>query len=1032
MSGKTAQELSEQERIDPEEGGWAYNHELNPSQQDYDQRFNHITSSPDNQALNDQGGAIARDHAAGRNADTSRQAVKDGEKKAVGDTAVGKAAEGAAGLVNPAVGQAVKLLGKIKTRGGATGAVVAGIMVALVALGSLLGGALAPVAFMRNVVGDLNDQLASLDNVQEKLLKTRITNKLSDEFLAGCSSKLSIRCKMKSVSSKDVARLASADIKLVGKTKTIAGRVFSIEGYQDTRTGKIYDAKTLAEAFKTNTDIRLRFKGAINMGFWGFADRGYKLVTEKLGITKAKPTPAGDTLEEKVKNFATGEDASKIPVDAEFIPQVDENGKETGKYVIKGTGVVVTQSQYNLWKTKMSLAVQDWFKLPVGSSLLKAVNILGAADIICTAGNTIGTATVMSKYAKNLTLARYAAPIIAAITAIMAGDGTVEDGQMVGRFFGDPDNRAMIEDLPSSTKNFVNNGNQQMIEVNNPYFGKSAMDSGLYKLSTGAATYTPTPASILYSLSLPISLLFGAFGSLLNIFNQVGGDSACDFVQSWGVRTIGLIVGIVAMFFGVGEANWASNLVLMGAIAVVFFTASHWLTNLANGYMVPPDINKKPEEKAAATWTGIAAIMGHTAQTRGLAPGNKKSIKSYRQAMIQSTNDYLAIETQSTPWYDTRSPNSLVGRLALGMKDLSPKSLNVTELVASSRNIIGAALAKPSMGSVSATTYSDDRFTHCEDDIGYKEMGYDPDVQCNLRFVSLDSDMGREADGVYDYMIKNGYINQDTDSGLPDGYTPPDANTTSNVVGDIISGAVNTFYNTRQYPNEYAVYLDFCVFRVMPWGRTYQETGAIGAVSADWVSGKRCGEDSEMVSNFRSWWGIVGGLDATEPVSPNRAISPVNQPTTTTPAVTTQEVRMLAQQILDLAKAKKITIVDYSTDATTDRLTRSLASQQLTDMAAGLPIGITTRCGFTIAPITADPKILQFLVDLGQQYNYKLNSLFGQCHSQTSAHYKGSAVDFGCPTDTSIADTVGTKYGVSHNFENCADHRHWHYSVGGH
>lgn len=293
--------------------------------------------------------------------------------------------------------------------------------------------------------------------------------------------------------------------------------------------------------------------------------------------------------------------------------------------------------------------------------------------------------------------------------------------------------------------------------------------------------------------------------------------------------------------------------------------------------------------------------------------------------------------------------------------------------------------------------------------------------------------MARDPDQVHEYMVSHGYVSADTVTGMPDDYTPPTSSDDSNFVTSIVSGAVNAFYNTRDYHNnDYAKYLDGCVYRMMPYGRTYNEQGAIGALGEDWATGKRCLQDDEMISNFRAYRAITVGLDGTEPATPNQPTTTVQQPATTSPTVTTQEVRTLAQQILDLAKAKKITIVDYSTDATADRLTRSLASQQLTDMAAGLPIGITTRCGFTIAPITADPKILQFLVDLGQQYNYKLNSLFGQCHSQTSAHYKGSAVDFGCPTDTSIADTVGTKYGVSHNFENCADHRHWHYSVGGH
>ncbi|HVE80892.1 MAG TPA: hypothetical protein VNA68_01995 [Candidatus Dormibacteraeota bacterium] len=140
-----------------------------------------------------------------------------------------------------------------------------------------------------------------------------------------------------------------------------------------------------------------------------------------------------------------------------------------------------------------------------------------------------------------------------------------------------------------------------------------------------------------------------------------------------------------------------------------------------------------------------------------------------------------------------------------------------------------------------------------------------------------------------------------------------------------------------------------------------------------------------------------------------------------------------AKAILDLGKDGKIDIADYSEAKASDSADRSLASQQLEDISNGKPASGTTRCGFAMpSEIQPDPKLLQFLEELGQTYHYKLNSLFGQCHSSsTSNHYKGKAVDFGCPLDTAKADEVGRKYGVSHNNENCTNNGHWHYSVGG-
>lgn len=144
---------------------------------------------------------------------------------------------------------------------------------------------------------------------------------------------------------------------------------------------------------------------------------------------------------------------------------------------------------------------------------------------------------------------------------------------------------------------------------------------------------------------------------------------------------------------------------------------------------------------------------------------------------------------------------------------------------------------------------------------------------------------------------------------------------------------------------------------------------------------------------------------------------------------TTQE---LAQQLLDLADRGKIDIDNYySEDPASDEADRSTPRKQLEDLANGDSAKGSTRCGHNNAQINPDVKILQFLVDLGGQTNYSLNTLFGQCHSSTSLHYQGKAVDFGCSLNIGAADRVGQNYGVKRNYEACPGNGHWHYSVGG-
>jgi hypothetical protein len=138
---------------------------------------------------------------------------------------------------------------------------------------------------------------------------------------------------------------------------------------------------------------------------------------------------------------------------------------------------------------------------------------------------------------------------------------------------------------------------------------------------------------------------------------------------------------------------------------------------------------------------------------------------------------------------------------------------------------------------------------------------------------------------------------------------------------------------------------------------------------------------------------------------------------------------------LTLRDAGKITIQDFSENPTSDRADRSLASQQLEDIASGKQAHLSTRCSYSSqlpAAISPDPAILQFLVDYGQQSHYTLNVLFGQCHSSAASyHHKGKAVDLACGANLTIGDNVGKKYDVKRNFETCSANGHWHYSVGG-
>lgn len=77
--------------------------------------------------------------------------------------------------------------------------------------------------------------------------------------------------------------------------------------------------------------------------------------------------------------------------------------------------------------------------------------------------------------------------------------------------------------------------------------------------------------------------------------------------------------------------------------------------------------------------------------------------------------------------------------------------------------------------------------------------------------------------------------------------------------------------------------------------------------------------------------------------------------------------------------------------------------------------------------------LLKFILELSQTQNIQINALAGQCHSANSSHYRGEAVDFGCPFDSTAGDRIGSKYGVTrYAEESCSNSaEHFHYSIGG-
>lgn len=147
-----------------------------------------------------------------------------------------------------------------------------------------------------------------------------------------------------------------------------------------------------------------------------------------------------------------------------------------------------------------------------------------------------------------------------------------------------------------------------------------------------------------------------------------------------------------------------------------------------------------------------------------------------------------------------------------------------------------------------------------------------------------------------------------------------------------------------------------------------------------------------------------------------------------------------AEQVLDRASQGKIRFHVFQS---VDNNHGTTARQSIISAARGHKSATTRDCDGrdgvkgSRGSVYIDTKILLFLRDLADETTYTVTSITGQCHSSSSSnHYRGKAVDIGCPftpAQVSAATRIGAKYGIKHNSENCtkAGGMHYHFSVGG-
>lgn len=748
---------------------------------------------------------------------------------------------------------------------GPLAAIIMSVLVGGGGIGFFFTSALAPIAFFESIAGDLNDQLGALDIRSEYMARNKLHGSDKRQAIKGCG-KMSIRCKFATVSEKQIRKLNKAGVKVepgTVKWKGLLGSRSVPKSY--TFQGKEYDAAGWAKQLDTNRQAKIAQIKANSMKRGGLSDKSFiNGVLKRFNLSLKPPELKGKAQSRMnhLMNAAKITDAKNI----NFSKITNKNGKTVwvldGDKRLNDDGTF-KQTYTEKQKNQLEKAQKRTANAKPPSKLTKAsvgaLSVLGYWDVACSIKNMIGAAAITAKIANKAALVEFAMPIASLAGKMKAGDATPEEVETLGQFFMDTDNRKYIAEMSVADGNTndeqlqatVSTNTDTSKQSNNPNYKKNAMDSGLYNMSSTGDVAPPSTSRSMYSLGMGQSQLLAGFSNAAEIASiianvGVGGNVSCDVVQNGIVRGIGIIASVV-----IGVASFGTGTAIQVGVAVGLMAVMGILDSVLNGWVSgsiidTDDLSDAPVERAAATWTGMSAIYGTAAQSRGLIPGNSSQLAQYQNDIQNpAKQDYIALESSEANPLDIYDQYSFLGSFARSMLGFTSSSVSGSSALSNIASIVSGGLSSIFKSPVYAATVDESRFKQC-DDKGYEKIGIDPDVQCNVRYYMPSADLKMDTDDVAAYMEDN-YV--DAVTGLPSGYTPPQPAQSQGAAMDFLSGTVSQYIDTRHYENDYARFLDYCAYRSMPWGETFEENPS-GTMRA-WQTGEKCMRQGEPYNYFR-------------------------------------------------------------------------------------------------------------------------------------------------------------------------------------
>lgn len=770
---------------------------LNPGQADYNRKFTDLSRAEESGTFDDMVNNYDRtadDKAENANIERARQM-----EEAPGDyinNVKGKNRQlSDYGGLKPEKGRGLSLANMkalTKKRG------IIGLIVTICAIGGIgFGGLFSGSGLLFNINAllkeNIMDSVPAVFNVRGKQL---LNYKLSKTTAGTCGSVITIRCRLQTMSDKQIAILEKENIHVETDGKNFFGRKKATALIFD---NKRITADNLRGELKTNPKFIKAYNRAINWRLHAFSSSSALKWYGRTGLTRDKPL-VSSTDEEKMKSSlreaVAGRTPSTIKASGLFpTDDVDEDGnkiyKDAGGVAYSGTALddKIAGSNADLARLlgeKKRLAESGSFGKVAGSTVKGALLVgTGAFDNACTGWSIIRAAGFAAKYMGAVQLMRYANTYLATGDAAMAGDATMEEMQFLGNILTS-ENSAGISGTDSRGGKYLFHGDVTPI----PQYDNVSVENGTvsaggnavtsdYVLTDESANQTALNTEVTNYVNGQITNE-GAMAQLASAAGQGGAttdvvDASCGFIKSgWGqaivigggvVALLGCIaVNVVPVLGQVASggcftANTAVQMGISATIAVTVAMLTPYLISLATDTLITGDENGNQAMNALVS--GAGAMSAQLGLASGLGILSKKTALQFNRVRAEANTEFSNADRLAYSPFDASNTHTFMGQIVSTLIPYTSTVRSASSGLASTFGIISSSLA-----SLLPNSYAKS--------MGDANVCPDPDltdsatdINCNPLVGQSDATLNIDIDTAMDYM-ENSQMDPVTGEAIPD------------------------------------------------------------------------------------------------------------------------------------------------------------------------------------------------------------------------------------------------------------------------